>query len=67
MTRFEFFIYGCEDHIKQFKEALKDRIEILDSGALKGEDINFGKDCAFENSGEGFSDSFVLVGIEVKA
>ena len=68
-NNFEFFVYGCKAHIEEFVEAIKkDRkyqLEVLDHGSLKKEDRNYGKDCAFENSGEGFADYFALVAWKV--
>ena len=66
---FEFFVYGCKTHIEEFVEAIKkDRkyqLQVLDHGSLKKEDRNYGKDCAFESSGEGFADYFALVAWKV--
>lgn len=68
-NNFEFFVYGCKTHIEEFVEAIKkDRryqLQVLDHGSLKKEDRNYGKDCAFENSGKGFADNFVLVAWKV--
>ena len=65
--RFEFFIYGCEKHVIEFKEYIKKSENITYSGLgkMRGGDKNYGTDCAFELAGEGFADCFILVGVEV--
>ncbi len=64
---FEFFVYGCEKHIKDFKDHLEGtELEVLDSGKLSETDVNFGKDCAFELVGEGHSDRYILLRLEVE-
>ena len=59
--QFDFFLYGCEKCIDDFRRSEGETYEILDSGTLNVKDVNYGKDCAFEPVGEGIADSFVLV------
>ena len=59
------FIYGCKGCINDFRTLAGETYEILDSGELGEDDVNYGKDCGFEPEGEGITDSFVLVRFEV--